>query len=815
MTGFMRNTFARFLIAATLTLSLPVSALGAIRIDVEDTVAGLGATAFAPDLPTGADAQAVFGIPGGGERTVRVERGADGVARADLAASDSTKAGSYTVELRAGASVLGAASFTVVPDSVDAAMSDVRIDRSVIDTDGADAATVTVTLRDRYGNALTGRPVTLVASRKSDQVEPVEPQTDASGSQRFYVYTDMPGHLSLRAIDLLSGVVLESTAEIDAGNPRAVGGTYDYYAPQAPVYAPYPSPYASYAPPADTRTFYTDGRRAPSYGNFLGQVTGTFDVVDHFEVTAPAELPIDEEAPKITLRAVDRQGRSVENYLGTAVFTSTDPDAILPNFGEYTFKERDLGQKEFPLVLRFKTPGAQTVRIEDKTDPSIRGEATINVASGGDSGAAGTIVITSHKDGDVVSTTDITIKGTGPEYTNLTVMGGTRDVQSDTDGIGNFEAVIQLAPDQQDFTIRVRDDQGKFDSGPLHLVLDKNPPEVGAITFDPSEPEEGENVLVRVETDPDLPKVVFLLDDATADRPTATLTANPDDARIYQAFFPAPGPGEHQVSIIASDASGNPREVRAVLVVKTRGLPVVAGLTAQARTNAVALQWDPVPEQVTGYRVYVGEQEGTFDYSLDTGRPVTKATVAGLRPGTTYYFAVTALRDTMESMEKSQVLNVQTPGLTLRIREGDTAMRLEWEFPDDIELSGFLLQYHVDGDEDVQEERLLEGSARTYTLRDLFNGYAYVVRLTPISVTGDRLDELSAEVTGTPNGPANGFRAGPSDPAPFNLAAAVLPRVPEHSQEGLPSIIVIGVIGAATMAVLYRSRRKVYSQRPR
>ena len=813
----MRNTFARFCIAAALVLAFPASTLGAIEVTVDDTVAGLGATAYIPDLPTGAEAQAVFRLPGGGERSSRVERGSDGVARADLPATDSTKAGAYTVDILAGAATLGSANFDVVPDSVDAANSDVRVDRASIDTDGADAATVTVTLRDRYGNVLPGRPVTLVASRKSDQVEPIEPQTDASGAQRFYVYTDVPGHLSLRAIDLLSGVVVESTAEIDAGNPRAIGGTYDYYAPAAaPAYAPYAAPYPVYTPAVDTRTFYTDARRPPSYASFLGQVTGTFDVISGFEVKAPAELPIGEEAPKVTLRAVDRSGKTVESYLGTVVFSSTDPEAILPNFGEYTFKERDLGQKEFPLVLRFESPGPQTVRIQDKVDPSIYGEVTVNVAGGGGSSVGGVIIITSHKDGDVVSTTDITLKGTGPEYTNLTVMGGVADVQTDTDGIGNFTANIRLSPSQKDFTIRVRDDQGNFDSGPLRLVLDTDPPELGAITFDPAEPEEGESVLVRVETDAGLPKVVFLLDDAAADRPTATLAANPDDARIYQAFFPAPAPGEHRATIIATDASGNAREVRAMFTVKNRGLPIVEGLSAQARTNAVALQWDPVPEQVTGYRVYVGEQEGTFDYSLDTGRPVTKATVAGLRPGTTYYFAVTALRDEMESMEKSRVIDVQTPGLTLRLREGDTALRLEWEFPDDIELSGFALEYYVEGDEDVRDERLLEGGARSYTLRDLFNGYPYVVRLTPISITGNTLDDLSAEIIGTPNGPVTGFRAGPSDPVPFNPAAAVLPRVPEHSQEGLPSLIVVGALGAATLFVLHRSRRKkVYSPSPR
>lgn len=65
-------------------------------------------------------------------------------------------------------------------------------------------------------------------------------------------------------------------------------------------------------------------------------------------------------------------------------------------------------------------------------------------------------------------------------------------------------------------------------------------------------------------------------------------------------------------------------------------------LATFARGAEVSLSWDPNPEEdLAGYRVYFGTSSGSYGVPIDVGNaPI--ATVPALKPGTTYYFAVTA-----------------------------------------------------------------------------------------------------------------------------------------------------------------------------
>jgi len=68
----------------------------------------------------------------------------------------------------------------------------------------------------------------------------------------------------------------------------------------------------------------------------------------------------------------------------------------------------------------------------------------------------------------------------------------------------------------------------------------------------------------------------------------------------------------------------------------------------------------------------------------------------------------------------------------------------------DVPLASYLLEFGVQGEE-FTESRFLNGELREYTLRDLLNAVPYQLRLTPISVTGQKVEDLSATGEGTPS----------------------------------------------------------------
>lgn len=760
----MKHTLSRIALTTAL-LSLPWQAAAALSVQVADTIAGLGAPIRLEGLP--ANAQVSVSVSGPDGRTeLSAMSDATGEAETLLKPAATEMAGMYTVSVKQGGSSIGGAEFEVMPDTFDASMSDIRSMQSSIEADGSDEAVVVVTLRDRYGNALPDRPVTLVSSRTSDGIESDASETDSRGQQRFYVTAAKAGTITLRALDLLSGSPLQSTASIAAGG--SFGGDDEEY--------------------------------VPVKRNTLTAQLGTFDIIDRFEVTAPRTMVAGEEAPKVSVRAVDRNGATVQDYTGTVRFDAPeDPDAVLPGLGRYTFRESNLGQKEFPITLKFSTAGEQTLRVEDENDPTIYGEVTITVTGGnGHNAGSDKIEITNYKDGDTISSLDITLEGNGPRLANLVVTGGNKDVEGDTDSNGRFSIPVTLKAGQRDYTIRIRDESGRYDSGPLVLKIDSDGPEIRMVKLAPDQPQPNEQVLVSVETDTKQPKVTVRLPDGP-EVPLMELTMTPG---TYQGFLMAPPtPGAYQPVVSATDSAGNMTEVRTMLTVVKAGMPKVLGLQAEPRINSVGLRWEGVPGGVDSYRIYVGESPTDFIYTLETGRDVSRATVAGLNPGKVYYFAVTALKDGEESAEKSDLVEVRVLGLSLNVTEQNSSLVLQWpEVSTQLPLASYLIEYGVE-EGNFTERRLINGELKTFTLRDLLNGVTYFIRLTPVTITGDQLNDLAADGQGTPNGA--GFQVGPGDPIPFDPANPPMQHKPtELNNTGVPSFL-WWFAGAVALAIGY------------
>jgi hypothetical protein len=95
-----------------------------------------------------------------------------------------------------------------------------------------------------------------------------------------------------------------------------------------------------------------------------------------FVLTAPATIragaPLD-----VTVKAVDPFGQTALGYTGTAHFTSSDGQAVLP--GDYTFASGDAGMHTFSGGVTLKTAGSQSVTATDTGTGSITGGATVLV----------------------------------------------------------------------------------------------------------------------------------------------------------------------------------------------------------------------------------------------------------------------------------------------------------------------------------------------------------------------------------------------------------------------------------------------------
>lgn len=814
----MRKRVLRVLVACV-GLLIPFSTASAGTLQTADAIAGLRTAihleGWSPETPY----EAKFVLPDGTVWSNRVRTSLKGDGTVVLPGEHTHTAGNYRLQLLQNSTVVSEETFEVLPDSVDSGLSDIRAARAFLAADGEDAVEIRVSLKDQYGNPLSGRPLELIASDPAARITQLSGETDRIGIQRFLVRTHADGLLILTAMDILSAQVLEDREELFAGSALpAMGGHLSFWRDDPRMSSPpTPSPWPVYPPPYNNSyNPYAASVLERAYAQERG-----FDVLDHFEVNIePEDLHVNEVA-SLAVRAVDRFGRTVQDYTGIVRISAlTDPDASLPGFaegyGETTFTPRDLGEKRLPLVVSFTRSGRQILRIEDRLDPGNIISGEMEVLVGGESAIPEDrrIQITSHKPDDAVNKTSITLEGTGPPFVNLLVSGGIEDVYGETDQAGHFSIPLTLSPAQRDFTIRVRDDSGRYDSGSLHLILDQEDPKITVVRFAPEQPERGANVLLVAESEPHLEEITMTLDDQKY-----PLTENATEPGTYQVLFTAPASGSYQPEIAAIDGAGNTAKLRSELKVTTAALPQVQHVVAQARANAVELTWDPMTEEpVTAYRIYVGEEPENFLYTLDTDRATTTATVAGLKAGTMYSFAVTALQNDLESKEKSNVVSARVLGTKMTITEQEGSLLLEWTFPEGTPLSSFLLEYGVEPNQ-FTEKRILNGALRTTTIRDLLSGVTYYLRLTPMSTTGDLLAELAATGQGTP---AIGVGFHPSAPTEPGLVA--IPDIPETLElppsttlheatpatpsSGLPPVAVWGGLSLAGVALAIHWHRR-------
>jgi hypothetical protein len=132
-----------------------------------------------------------------------------------------------------------------------------------------------------------------------------------------------------------------------------------------------------------------------------------------------------------------------------------------------------------------------------------------------------------------------------------------------------------------------------------------------------------------------------IIHERRADR-TGAPESNPGIAfaRIHRQFRKQHDPGELQLHC-AGDAVRWPFKITG-LTKFLGGLLILAAFSTTVQAGqSVTLAWNASTNPiVTGYNVYYGGGSGTYTNEISVGS-ATNATISGLIPGTTYYFAAT------------------------------------------------------------------------------------------------------------------------------------------------------------------------------
>jgi hypothetical protein len=180
-----------------------------------------------------------------------------------------------------------------------------------------------------------------------------------------------------------------------------------------------PADYAFTAADNGVHTFsgvilLTSGNRSVTATDTVtGSITGGAVIAaaaDHYAVVTSAQNPDVAGTPfTVTVMALDPYGNTATGYRGTAHFSSSDPQAVLP--ANYTFTATDNGVHAFSGVL-LKTAGTRSVTATDTATGSLTGSAAVTVIA---APAAQFIVSTDAANADIAGTSfDVTVVATDP-----------------------------------------------------------------------------------------------------------------------------------------------------------------------------------------------------------------------------------------------------------------------------------------------------------------------------------------------------------------------------------------------------------------
>ncbi|QQR84099.1 fibronectin type III domain-containing protein [Candidatus Peregrinibacteria bacterium] len=497
--------------------------------------------------------------------------------------------------------------------------------------------------------------------------------------------------------------------------------------------------------------------------------------VDHFAITKVPNRARVGELLSITVTAQDSSNNVVKNYTGTILFSVPDDEnAVLPNHGEYTFKDSDLGTFTFDLSLQFSKLGFQAIQVFDQNNFRVSGEFPIEIVTDTSVIPAGTssdLMVKSPSDGSEFGNNLLIITGSGPENINLKVFDNDLrigDTETDGDGFFSFDAKNLVSGTH---TFYVMSERAEV-SNSVTVLIDTIPPVLNDFQVKPNGAvAPGALITITAQSEADLDSATLRLQGIDTPLTPSSVPGS------YGATVAAPAnDGSYPLDLVLVDRFGNKASLmnRFTLSVQSPDPiypPQVTGVQAVATEQGIDLFWSGVTRHdrpIQSYSVYYGTRFNQLDqvaHSLDAR---TQFTLTDLTPETQYFIGLKAV-DTqgLESEVLSDVLAITTLGdpetlptasvsaAGLKATPLDSAVLLEWQPFDSIR--AFYYQVHIGFNPGQYDDSLITPDNRTsITVPDLINGYPYYFAISALDVNGNPISDRSEPVQVIPYG--GGFR---------------------------------------------------------
>ena len=785
---------------------LPVRAYGS------DTIAGYPSMLKTSLVNPGQNVVFVVEKPDTSVARVPAQADLEGVAEAELYGLQTKQAGTYKVAVLFPGSVTSSPqnTFKVYAGQVSATQSGIISTNQMVSADGEEKTFVTITLYDDYMNPIVNHSVQLISSRKEDTVTPLNNGiTDSSGRANFKVTSEYAGISVFTAIDNTLGKVLTDREEI-----------------------------VFYAPVKAQESFGGNWLMANMFNADIGQAEE--DVlpgpIDHFVIDGLASSVKINTDQTITVTAQDKNNNTAKNYTGTIIFSIPDDEnAILPNSGEYTFKESDQGKFTFNLALRFTKLGNQTIQVFDKSNWKITGERDVEIVPEKavvTPSTSTTLSIKSPVDGAELGNSLVIISGQGDPNINLKVFDNDikiGDSETDSDGFFSYQAQNMQSGSH---TFYVMSEAGDI-SPSVSILIDTVPPVLDSFEIDPEGiVTPGSSLTVTIQSEPNLESANLRVQGV--EEPLSPVGNQPG---AYTATVAAPVvDGSYPIDVILLDKLANKTEIqnKTVIQVATQKEvkpPVVLGVTGAPGDGQVILTWYEVADvsaPVQSYRIYYGTKFDILDKQLDTPGAVTSYTVSGLENDKQYFFSVKAVDSKgLESEKDSVVIALtpsgtpaeETPEITLPGTEvsgtGLTGMAtqnsviLNWQPFAGTQAYFYKIYFGLQAGQ-YSDYVVTAGTSTTATVNDLIPGLKYYFAVVALDLAGKEISLLSNEVSLTPAG--TGFHAAPPDYSQSGnttqIYADQFQKLPSNEKTG-PETVWLILISVIAANIFYRYKRKI------
>lgn len=600
----------RILLVLAISVSAScATAYAAVSVSALDTVANFGTVMKASGLAAGADVDFVVTKPDGSVYEIKKIADQSGRASVNLPENETRMAGAYAVAVNGS----GATSvFRVFPGEMNPQKSSVYTDKSSVAADGIRYAKLTVRIVDDFGNPLESHEIKLVSSRNTDRILENSATTDGSGLASFLVFSQYPGVSSFTATDGSAQTTIFSRATITFVRSRdtalkAIGGD-----PQTVLLA------------------QAGGQSVAQFG------------IENMSATLNTN-----ETTSFRVKAVDSSGSVVSSYVGTIIFSSTDPNAQLPN--PYTFLAADQGQKTFELALTFRTPGSQRLIVQQQNNALVKGEKAVEVTAPG--GANGGLVRITKPATGTYRVNTLEVAGEANPNDKVKIFdNGQQITEVQANASGRFSYTTSLLTDGQ-HTFHA--ESSGIQSSPVTITIDSTPAQIEQVNISKNALGPGESFNISVHSDPDLDSIQATVGDLAID-----LQQDPQDPGVYAGTIAAPAQdGEYTVSVILTDRIGNVSQAAEIGKIKvdsnlkggnTLSFNVpskVQGVVAVPGNGLIALAWQAANAQsgIVQYRIYYGTDPTHPNLVANTKDSKTSWYIPNLQNGMKYYFQVVGI----------------------------------------------------------------------------------------------------------------------------------------------------------------------------